>query len=337
MADKLQIKWRPSGGRGEYEYITTVDVEGRALHLRVPILGSIIITDVRFRVLDGKPRLRREDPNDRSVLNVPPLVAAMCALPLPRRSLTAEIDPHVFNPDSFVVDTIDCIVRDQDNVRVLLEPVSLLPRGMDSSHEIDVAGRLSELAANEATHPAIRELLGHLRSGASEASLADLATEAFDDFRPPAELGSLGAKIEELPAASEESDQALEYLGKEGKERFILHRKKERDRKLVRVAKLNFKLRYGKLFCESCGLCFEEFYGPLGAEFIEAHHRLPLGKVTEETAVSPTDLAMLCANCHRMIHREAGTDVSDLAKLVASRGKIVSAANLALLAAEPSE
>ena len=335
MTDKLQIKWRPSGGRGEYEYITAAEVEGRALHLLVPVLGSVIVTDVRFRVLDGKPRLRRDDPNDRSVLNVPPLVACMCALPVPRRSLTAEIDPHVFNPDSFVVDTVDCFIKDRSKDRVLLEPISLLPRGMDSSHEIDVAGRVAALVALESGSLPVKELLAHLRSGASEASLGDLATDAFDDVGPPTEFGISRGDEPGAEGEADDTDPALDYLGKEGKAKLSLHRRKERDRKLVRVAKLSFKLRYGKLFCECCGMSFEEFYGPLGAEFIEAHHRIPLNALEEETVVAPSDLAMLCANCHRMIHRGKGSDVASFAELVATLESVVSAANLALLKTKP--
>lgn len=172
-------------------------------------------------------------------------------------------------------------------------------------------------------------------SGGRPASLGELSTDAFDDVGPPPELGIPGEGGPTEEAAAEDPDPALDYLGKEGKERLSLHRRKERDRKLVRVAKLSFKLRYGKLFCECCGICFEEFYGSLGAEFIEAHHKLPLSEVKEETAVKASDLAMLCANCHRMIHRGEGTDVPSLAQVVANRGSIVSAANLSLLASTP--
>ena len=35
----------------------------------------------------------------------------------------------------------------------------------------------------------------------------------------------------------------------------------------------------------------------------EVHHHTPLGSLKKETTTTLTDLAMLCANCHRMIHR----------------------------------
>ena len=57
----------------------------------------------------------------------------------------------------------------------------------------------------------------------------------------------------------------------------------------------------------------KERYGELGRDFIEAHHLRPISLLEEGTAVSydiATDFAVLCSNCHRMIHRT--TDPSDL-------------------------
>ena len=58
----------------------------------------------------------------------------------------------------------------------------------------------------------------------------------------------------------------------------------------------------GRLSCEACGFDFERRYGELGLGFIECHHRFPLGE-GEERETTLDDLALLCANCHRMIHR----------------------------------
>lgn len=56
--------------------------------------------------------------------------------------------------------------------------------------------------------------------------------------------------------------------------------------------------------CEACGFDFQETYGDLGKHYIEAHHIEPLSGrdgVNEPTSID--DFAMLCANCHRMVHR----------------------------------
>ena len=63
--------------------------------------------------------------------------------------------------------------------------------------------------------------------------------------------------------------------------------------------------------CQACGLKYEKIYGDYSKkkDFIEAHHIEPKFKVKEEAETnkkmsrSAKDFAMLCANCHRMIHR----------------------------------
>jgi len=60
-------------------------------------------------------------------------------------------------------------------------------------------------------------------------------------------------------------------------------------------------------------LDFGERYGKIGKGFIEAHHFRPIGTLEEGIAVKydvAVDFAVLCSNCHRMIHPFA--DPSDL-------------------------
>jgi len=56
--------------------------------------------------------------------------------------------------------------------------------------------------------------------------------------------------------------------------------------------------------CMVCGFNFEETYGALGRDFIEVHHLVPVSTLLEPTTVNPrTDMVVVCANCHRMLHR----------------------------------
>ncbi|NRA52977.1 MAG: HNH endonuclease [Gammaproteobacteria bacterium] len=57
------------------------------------------------------------------------------------------------------------------------------------------------------------------------------------------------------------------------------------------------------LACEVCDFNFTKTYGIRGKDYIECHHKNPLSdtKVGEKTKTE--DLALLCANCHRVIHR----------------------------------
>lgn len=58
--------------------------------------------------------------------------------------------------------------------------------------------------------------------------------------------------------------------------------------------------------CQVCGFDFAETYGDLGRNYIEVHHVNPLAEQNGEHIVNPeTDLVCLCANCHRMVHRNS--------------------------------
>ncbi|GGQ44143.1 HNH endonuclease [Couchioplanes azureus] len=80
------------------------------------------------------------------------------------------------------------------------------------------------------------------------------------------------------------------------------HLRRERDPKIRRAKLAQVKKAGLAIACEVCGFDFGKTYGPHGADYIECHHRTPL-HVTGPTTTSLQDLALLCSNCHRMIHR----------------------------------
>jgi 5-methylcytosine-specific restriction protein A len=61
--------------------------------------------------------------------------------------------------------------------------------------------------------------------------------------------------------------------------------------------------RSGSLACEACGFDFARTYGERGHGYIECHHVEPL-HVGGEGPRTIHDLALVCSNCHRMIHAE---------------------------------
>ncbi|MBX2968283.1 MAG: HNH endonuclease [Cyclobacteriaceae bacterium] len=58
----------------------------------------------------------------------------------------------------------------------------------------------------------------------------------------------------------------------------------------------------GRIKCECCKFDFYEAYGQLGENFIECHHKIHLA--TGERITKIEDLALVCSNCHRMLHRK---------------------------------
>lgn len=55
--------------------------------------------------------------------------------------------------------------------------------------------------------------------------------------------------------------------------------------------------------CEVCRMSFEKVYGPVGAKYIIAHHKEPIGSRDGPTKTTLDDIALVCANCHGMLHR----------------------------------
>lgn len=108
--------------------------------------------------------------------------------------------------------------------------------------------------------------------------------------------------LQTLPPVDD--DELDEYSAPEG--RLLLRRHMARERnKTLRKKKIATVLRQGgTLSCEACDFDFEEAYGDRGAGYIECHHVVPLHEAGEGTT-KLSDLALICANCHRMIHRRA--------------------------------
>lgn len=103
----------------------------------------------------------------------------------------------------------------------------------------------------------------------------------------------------------------------EGRPRLIQHLVRERDHQLVASKKRAVAKATGTLACEVCNFDFAAFYGPAyGENVAEAHHVIPLA-VGERTSTLD-DLAIVCANCHRILHK-ANVSVSALRSVVEAR------------------
>lgn len=84
----------------------------------------------------------------------------------------------------------------------------------------------------------------------------------------------------------------------EGGKRVYVSVRRVRDRSLVDVAKMIHVSD-----CMACGFNFEKFYGDIGKGFIEVHHLVPLSESGRTETNPETDLIVLCANCHRIVHK----------------------------------
>lgn len=110
-------------------------------------------------------------------------------------------------------------------------------------------------------------------------------------------------------------DQSQSTL--EGNPRLVAHLRRERNSTVIKNKKAATLKAHGKLCCEVCGFDFKDVYGDLGDGFCEVHHLQPLSKADGIVKTELSDLAIICSNCHRVIHRsDPMLSISKLSKLV---------------------
>jgi hypothetical protein len=116
-------------------------------------------------------------------------------------------------------------------------------------------------------------------------------------------------------AEAEAEAQAIE-----GKRRLKRHLVKERDPDLVHRKKQAVLDATGHLACQVCRFDFAQVYGKIGRGFAECHHLVPVAELDGKSVTRLEDLAIVCSNCHRMLHRsDPMLKVEDLRLLVRRR------------------
>lgn len=174
---------------------------------------------------------------------------------------------------------------------IALRSQNQLPRDYEAGHAL---GRVYEVH--------------HMPDGGALAADLLLAAKAYLSltFR-----GGLDPSFEGTSDAEDEPPRSASLIEVR---RYRLHRRIERNPRAAAEAK-----RVHGTTCQGCGLSFLAMYGEIGRGFIEAHHLRPLYTLEEGASTAydvKRDFVVLCANCHRMIHRTA--DPSDLASFRAS-------------------
>jgi 5-methylcytosine-specific restriction protein A len=136
----------------------------------------------------------------------------------------------------------------------------------------------------------------------SEAELRSDVQTIVRAYRALTYRGGIDADVETQTDVTEEFGKPASTSITETR-KYAYHRKIERNRTAAKQAK-----KFHGTRCQACNLDFEERYGAIGKGFIEAHHLKPIASLEEGVAVTydvAADFAVLCANCHRMIHRSA--------------------------------
>jgi 5-methylcytosine-specific restriction enzyme A len=145
----------------------------------------------------------------------------------------------------------------------------------------------------------------------SELTLASDLEEALSLYRHLNEMG--GWEPDDDIIRSAEVDGVAKSL--EQAKRYRQHRAIERQPSHSKAVKKRLGTR-----CMGCSFELSELYGVLGQGYIEAHHLTPLASLQDDEVVHfdpEKDFAVLCPNCHRIIHRmDDASDIEGLRALV---------------------
>ena len=116
--------------------------------------------------------------------------------------------------------------------------------------------------------------------------------------------------------APEEDESAFA----EGASVYARHKRLERDGAITRQAKAKRLREAGRLECDVCAFDFRAAYGPRGDGFIEAHHTIPVAELGGVAKTKLGDIALVCSNCHRMLHRGTPLAVEELRAMLEEDG-----------------
>lgn len=150
------------------------------------------------------------------------------------------------------------------------------------------------------TNPAITKLLGKLIKNENLENkylqyCSDLGVSPFNKKRKFWTLSLDGKDF----ISNRISDEGFP----EGKIVERKHTARERNSALVKAAKDAYKKLNKHLSCQVCNFDFEKFYGERGYDYIEAHHIIPVSEMQTSKKTKITDIAMVCSNCHKILHR----------------------------------
>ena len=295
-------------------------------------LNIRIDAEVTGKLAQGKPRLRKREPNNRSKLHLPQLIMAVAALPEPARSDQHALTFPLENKE-FVIDQMDFDVIEDDGITAVLAPLRVSVLHSDFQVQLDdrlraIADDIANMGRIRARSPELADAVeahaAEIAKGVNSSELrrtADRLIKLKSELFGPTNAGSAHRLVEaeEMPAV--EAEEADEASGREGRLLTRIHVYKERDRSLVRRAKDHYRrLNGGKLVCEACGTIPVNVYGDAGERSIEAHHKTPIEELQPDSETTTSDLAMVCASCHRVIHScRPCLTIEDVRDLVAAR------------------
>lgn len=117
------------------------------------------------------------------------------------------------------------------------------------------------------------------------------------------------SKVELIQKAQSEEKGKVQILeGEEGAVSMAEIKFRKRNRALISAKKLN-----SNGCCEACGFNYQEFFKGVKKDHLVAHHKYPIGLREKPEVTKLEDIALVCSNCHTVIHSE--TPIISLTRL----------------------
>jgi 5-methylcytosine-specific restriction enzyme A len=164
--------------------------------------------------------------------------------------------------------------------------------------------------------------VGLSRGGRADAQVWNDFSGDLPKLRATAELIRKGIAAGDAKPAEEDDGGPEPEIAEAPEGRVVtrMHRSRERNGEIVGNKKASVLKKHGRLQCEGCNFDFEHFYGERGRGFAECHHVNPVSTLAPGQRTRLDDLAIVCANCHRMIHAKAPWLAMDELRAIVRRG-----------------
>ena len=324
------VRWRPSGGRGEFEFVPSDSLRDREIYVDFEAISVQIPAEVRGVHAQGKPRLRKFEKNNRRKLHLPQLVMAVVGLPEPARSNHLHSVEFPLENKAFVMDEMVFDVIGDDGLVVVLAPlrVSILHCNV----QINMSDRLNAIAqdlhlihivrrydvdlaeALEAHAAVVKRGVNSIEIRETADNMINLKSKLFGQTNS-------GSAMKLIEAVDKPEVEAEKIVGREGRLLTRLHFYKERDRSFAQRVRDYFKHQWGgQLVCEACGCAPTKVYGQVGDSCIEVHHKVPIEQLQPDSVTVLDDMAIVCANCHRVVHsKKPCLTVNEVIELIEDR------------------
>ena len=308
------VRWRPSGGRGEFEFVPADSLLGREISVDFQALDLRIPAEVRGVHAQSKPRLRKFDPSNRSKLHLPQLVMAVAGLPEPARSDKGGPVEFPLENQKFVMEEMDFDILEDDGMSIVLAPLRVTV--LRSDFQVQLVDRLEAIANDWKGLDRIRKYDSKLaeaidahaievRKGLNSNEIRRVANKLIRLKSGLFGQTNAGSATKLIDATVKPAVEAEEIVGKEGRLLARMHVYRERDRRFAQMVRKHYRSQAGgRLACQACGTVPIEVYGPAGESCMEAHHKVPIEQLQPDSVTVVGDMAMLCASCHRVVHSE---------------------------------